>query len=115
MVWWFRKPRSQIGQKVKKIIAYTTALLGATAAIIFAGPAGATAMGVASAALKVLGVLADQIGGVSDGDATEEREALVGQTSHLGHSVSDMLKSCCCDLPRQRVGRSGRVVGEAGF
>lgn len=80
-------------QRIKKIIIYTIGFVGATAAVIFAGPAGAAAIGIISGALKVLGVLADQIGGVSDGDATEEREAFIGQTSHLGHSVSDMLAS----------------------
>ena len=80
-------------QKLRKIVFYSLGFFGATAAVMWACPAGAVVIGIVSGALKVVGVLADQIGGVSDGDATEEREAFIGQASHLGHSVSDMLAS----------------------
>ncbi len=80
-------------QKLRKIVFYSLGFFGATAAVMWAGPAGAVVIGIVSGALKVVGVIADQIGGVSDGDATEEREAFIGQASHLGHSVSDMLAS----------------------
>ena len=85
--------KTTLTKKVLKATLYAIAILGATAAVIFTGPCGALVIGIISGALKILGVLMDQIGGVSDGDATEEREAFVGQASHLGHSVSDMLAS----------------------
>ena len=76
-----------------KATVYALAFIGAASLVIFSGPVGAGALQILSGALKVLGVLMDQIGGVGLSDTTQEREAWVGQGSHLGHSVSDMLAS----------------------